>query len=450
MSELISNDIQHRSGIKLKSLERIYRNNYQSKVRRIFWLVMLALILVLFLPWNQNIRSEGSITALRPEQRPQQINNFIPGRIVKWWVKEGDLVKKGDTIVQLAEIKDSYLDPNLMDRTEEQLDAEKKSIGFYEEKVQAVNTQMMALEQERNYKMKAISNKYVQSLRKAESDSFELIAVRNEMTVAERQIEAANKMFSSGVIPLTELERRRVNFQNVSARMLTTQNKYNNSKQEVLIVMLEKEALGQEYAEKIAKASGDQLESRSKISDGRGKLSKLQNQLSNYSIRSGQYFVIAPQDGQVVKAKKAGINEVVKEGDMIVEIVPGDFDRAVELWVAPMDLQLLSPGQKVRFMFDGFPAIVFSGWPAASYGTFSGKIAAIEGNTDNNGKFRILVMQDPQDRPWPSSLKMGGGAVGFALLMEVPIWYELWRRINGFPPDFYKELKGIKPAKTAY
>jgi hypothetical protein len=90
---------------------------------------MLALILVLFLPWNQNIRSEGSITALRPEQRPQQINNFIPGRIVKWWVKEGDLVKKGDTIVQLAEIKDSYLDPNLMGRTEEQLDAEKKSIS---------------------------------------------------------------------------------------------------------------------------------------------------------------------------------------------------------------------------------------------------------------------------------------------------------------------------------
>jgi multidrug efflux pump subunit AcrA (membrane-fusion protein) len=447
MAELISNDIQNRAGIRLKSLDHIYRNNYQSKVRRIFWLVILFLLLILFLPWNQNIRSEGSVTALRPEQRPQQLNNFIPGRIVKWWVKEGDLVKKGDTIVQLAEIKDAYLDPNLMSRTKEQLVAEQSSIGFYEGKVDAVNAQISALDQERNFKMKAISNKYIQALRKAESDSLELIAVKNEMTVAERQIEAANKMFSSGVIPLTELERRRINFQNTSAKLLGTQNKFNNSKQDVLIVMLEKEALVQEYAEKIAKASGDQLESRSKIADGQGKLSKLQNQLSNYSIRSGQYFVIAPQDGQVVKARKAGINEVVKEGDMIVEIVPGNYDKAVELWVAPMDLQLLSVGQKVRFMFDGFPAIVFSGWPAASYGTFSGKIAAIEGNTDKNGKFRILVTQDPGDRPWPESLKMGGGAIGFALLKVVPIWYELWRRINGFPPDFYKDQNSEKVIK---
>jgi hypothetical protein len=21
---------------------------------------------------------------------------------------------------------------------------------------------------------------------------------------------------------------------------------------------------------------------------------------------------------------------------------------------------------------------------------------------------------------------------------DVPIWYELWRRVNGFPPDFYQ------------
>jgi len=23
------------------------------------------------------------------------------------------------------------------------------------------------------------------------------------------------------------------------------------------------------------------------------------------------------------------------------------------------------------------------------------------------------------------------------LLKDVPIWYELWRQINGFPPDYY-------------
>jgi hypothetical protein len=89
-------------------------------------------------------------------------------------------------------------------------------------------------------------------------------------------------------------------------------------------------------------------------------------------------------------------------------------------------------------MFDGFPAIVFSGWPNNSYGTFGGKIVAYESSISPNGLFRILVIEDPNERKWPEQLKMGSGAQGIALLKDVPIWYELWRNINGFPPDYYK------------
>ena len=110
----------------------------------------------------------------------------------------------------------------------------------------------------------------------------------------------------------------------------------------------------------------------------------------------------------------------------------------------PLDLPLLASGQKVRFMFDGFPAIVFSGWPDASSGTFGGEIVAIESNVSVNGKFRILVKEDPKDKPWPKQLKIGTGAQGIALLKDVPVWYELWRNINGFPPDYYKLSADMK------
>jgi len=102
-----------------------------------------------------------------------------------------------------------------------------------------------------------------------------------------------------------------------------------------------------------------------------------------------------------------------------------------------MDLPLISRGQKVRFVFDGFPAIVFSGWPNNSYGTFGGTITAIETSVSDNGKFRILVAEDPNEKKWPLNLRMGGGANGIALLKDVPIYYELWRNINGFPPEYY-------------
>jgi hypothetical protein len=123
---------------------------------------------------------------------------------------------------------------------------------------------------------------------------------------------------------------------------------------------------------------------------------------------------------------------------MIVEIVPKDIKYAVELFVEPMDLPLISKGQKVRFIFDGFPAIVFSGWPNSSYGTFGGVITVIENGISENGKFRVLVSEDSTDNPWPKQLKFGGGANGIALLKDVSIGYELWRNINGFPPEYYQ------------
>ncbi|MEJ8844855.1 HlyD family efflux transporter periplasmic adaptor subunit [Lacibacter sp. H375] len=436
--QLLTPDIQEKTGKPLRSFNEIYRQHKSSKIRRYFFIIICITIIILFLPWTQNIRSNGTVTTLRQEQRPQQVNNIIAGRIVKWWVKEGDFVKRGDTIVQLAEIKDDYLDPNLLQRTEQQLSAEKMTIDYYEGKVNTTGQQIEALENERELKLSSIDNKLIQTKRKVQSDSMKVNAAMNEMNVADRQLEGAVKMYEQGVIPLTEFERRKVLHQNVNAKMIGAQNDFNNSKQDLLILQLERNAAIQEYAEKIAKASGDRFQSQSQIATGQGKVAKLQNQYDNYRIRNGQYFVLAPQDGQVIKAMKAGINEMLKEGDMIVEVVPKQYQLAVEVWVKPMDLQLLNIGQKTRFMFDGFPAIVFSGWPQASYGTYAGEIVAIESNLSSNGMFRVLVAEDKNERPWPMNMKLGTGAVNFTLLKDVSVWYELWRQINGFPPDYYR------------
>lgn len=445
--QILSEDIQATVGKPLNSFTEIYRHNKSSKVRRYFFVIVGIMLGILFIPWTQNIRSAGSVTTLRQEERPQELNNIIPGRIVKWWVKEGDFVKKGDTIVQLAEIKDDYLDPQLLQRTEQQLSAEQMTIDYYQGKVAATGDQITALQNEQQLKLSSIDNKLIQTQRKVQSDSMKVIAARNEMLVADRQLEGATKMYEQGVIPLTEFERRKVLHQNVNAKLIGAQNDYSNSKQDLLILQLDRSAAIQEYAEKIAKAAGDRFQSQSQIASGQGKVAKLQNQYSNYRIRNGQYFVLAPQDGQIIKAMKAGINEIVKEGEMIVQVVPGNYQLATEIWVKPMDLQLLAVGQKVRFMFDGFPAIIFSGWPQASYGTFGGEIVAIETNLSENGMFRVLVAEDKSDRKWPADLKLGTGVVSFALLNDVPIWYELWRQVNGFPPDYYKSNGNTKQEK---
>ncbi len=130
--------------------------------------------------------------------------------------------------------------------------------------------------------------------------------------------------------------------------------------------------------------------------------------------------------------------------------MPSNFDLAIEMFVKPMDLPLIQMGETVRIQFDGWPARLFAGWPGASFGTFTGKVVAIDNMiTSSSSDYRILVAPDEDDEPWPTALRPGSGAWAIALLNDVPIWYEVWRQLNGFPPDFYEDGKEKLPKMKA-
>ncbi len=430
-----------------ESIGNIYLINRKSKLKYWFYGLLIFSVVVAFLPWTQNIRAKGYVTTLRQEDRPQEITTVIPGRVVKWHVKEGDFVAEGDTILQLGEVKVEYFDPILLQRTRQQIEAKKQSIDAYEGKASTADLQIEALKSSRRLKLLSLDNKINQQRLKISSDSADLAAANNALLAYSRQIEAAQTMLVNGAISLTEFEKRRVNFQDGKAKVTTYSNKLNQNRQELLNLEIEKNGAVQEYADKIAKAEGDKFSSISASTSTEADVYKLENQLANYDARQQLYFVTAAQSGQITKARKAGIGEMIKEGEMIAEIVPQMSGKAVELFIEPMDLPLVSAGQKVRFVFDGFPAIIFSGWPNGSFGTFGGVVSAVETSVSQNGKFRILVAEDTSEDKWPERLRIGGGANGIALLKDVPIYYELWRNINGFPPEYYLAGTGISSSK---
>jgi multidrug efflux pump subunit AcrA (membrane-fusion protein) len=390
------------------------------------------------LPWTQNIRATGAVTTLRQENRVQQINTVIAGKVAKWFVKEGDYVQAGDTLLELKEVKVDYLDPKLLERTADQINAKQQSISGYQNKANASLAQVQALENAKMLKIQSIENKLKQQELKVKTDQADLQAIENELSVYQRQIDAAKVLLDNGAISLVEFEKRKVNYLNSIAKQNSINNKLMQSKQELTNLRIEQNTAVQEYNDKIAKADGEKFSSLSNIASTDADVSKLQSLYSSYDVRNKLYYIIAPQSGQITNVRKAGIGEVLKEGENITTIVPDHADYAVEIFVEPMDLPLLEKEQKVRFVFDGFPAIVFTGWPKGSFGTFGGKISAIESSVSENGKFKVLVMQDTSQGPWPKQLKIGGGANGIALLKDVRIGYELWRQVNGFPPEYYK------------
>ena len=420
------------------SFRKAFDNGNDINLMKWFIGIGLLLIIFLLLPWTQNIQAPGIITTRSPEQRPQELNSVIDGRIEHWFVKEGDMVDKGDTILKISEVEEYYLDPELLKRTEEQILAKEGTVDFYRNKVTAIQNQLSATYQVRELTLQQLKNKIKQATLNVVTDSMSLKAAETELKIAQDQYKRQEELYKQGLKSLTELEQRKQQLQNAEAKITTAANKFANTKNDLLIAKIELNQTDNEYSEKMSKAESDKFAALSEITNGESEVAKLKNQFSNYSIRNAFYYVLAPQDGQITKTISAGIGEIVKAGEMIVKIVPQKFQYAVEMYVRPMDLPLMDIGQKVRFQFDGWPAIVFSGWPVASYGTYGGVVVAIDNSVSDNGKFRILVVEDSKDQKWPDALKVGGGAKGMALLKDVTIIYELWRNINGFPPDFYK------------
>ena len=424
--------------MQLKSLENIYHINKKSNVAKWFLFTFLAFVFIMFLPWTQNIKTQGNVNTLFQEQRPQKLNSPIPGRIIKWYVKNGDVVKKGDTILQISEVKDDYLDPLLVERTQEQVQAKKGVREYYNAKISTTENQIAAISAAKDLKLNQIKIKIAQLQNKLKAEQAELTAVNNELKIAQDQLNRQNKMYEEGLVSLTQLQQRNVSYQNALAKKTSAENKLAQTQQEITSQNIEQNAVIQEYTEKLSKTEGDRFQSMGQVAGSTGDIAKLENQVATYKVRKGLYYILATQDGQITQLTKAGIGEIVKDAETIGIIVPKKIDYIAEIYVKPVDLPLIRENQKVMLTFDGFPAIVFSGWPNSSYGTFSGKIIAIENSISENGLFKAIVAEDKTQKRWPPNMKIGTGASGIAILNDVPIWYEIWRNINGFPPDYYQ------------
>lgn len=421
-----------------------------KKSGKVFIKILIGLFIVLFLtlllPWTQNIQAPGTVTTVRPDQRPQTIHSIIAGRIEKWYVREGEFVEKGDTILFISEIKDEYFDPELLGRTEKQLGAKNQAASAYDEKVKALTSQISALKETSQLKLQQTKNKLRQAELKVATDSIDLEAARINANIANERLKRMEQLQQEGLKSLTDLEARKLTAQKAKAEMISAENKLLTARNELINAQVEIVSLQTQYRDAIAKAESEKYTAMSNKYDAEIAVTKMENQLKNYSVRSGYYYITAPQTGYVTEAIQSGLGETIKEGSEIVSIMPADYDLAVAMYVDPIDLPLIEKGQEVRIQFDGWPAIVFSGWPNTSYGTFGGKVFAIDNFISPNGKFRLLVAPDPDAEPWPDALRVGGGARNMLLLKDVMIWYELWRRFNGFPPDYYK---AASPEKTA-
>ncbi len=385
---------QQRSVFRLVSTNGLHRR----LVVFIVALVVATVLFLVFVPWQQTVVGSGIVTSFAPDARPQTVESQISGRIVQWFVREGDVVQKGDTICVLADINVNFMDTALLNRLqtlrERTFDAQERVVGV------AVQRRKQA------------EQRYRASLARFERSLIDL-------EIARTRFRRADTLFRDGLISTRDFESAQAALQGAVADSVTFSTGLTAAQQDIVAFVAEEE-----------RAMNQALVA----------MQEVDVRVGNAQGRVGAGVVLAPIKGTVVRIAKAGSGQTVKEGEELALIVPKTSDQAVEIYVGSMDAALIEPGRYVSLQFAGFPAFQVSGWQNVNVGIFHGRVKVVDAVDDGTGRFRVLVVptEDSYYKAWPSDryLRQGTDVSGWVLLDEVPIGYELWRRLMGFPPQF--------------
>ena len=402
--------------------------------RRVAVLLLVLLVatisLMFFAPWQQTITGGGYVVAYAPRERQQVLEATIKGRIFRWNedLVENAWVSKGDFIAEIRDLDDSYSArlQGQLENTASILDASQKIVDATDAQLQAYRRVQTEIE--------AAQNAYVQSA------TEKVTAAEQKLAIAEAAIpqlqaayDRARDLQAAGNIALEKL-------QEIERKLLESQGKVKEETANVSAARAELLGKQSDREAYIHKAEADVRYYEGALDKTKAEVSKAEKEqfeMESKVARQNAQEIVAPFDGYLVQLSANSGSQMVKEGDPICTIVPETKDRAVQIWLDGNDAPLVAAGRHVRLQFEGWPAVQFAGWPSVAVGTFGGTVVSVDMVDNGKGKFRCQILPDDSEtNKWPEDrfLRQGVRANGWILLEQVPLWFEVWRKLNGFPP----------------
>ncbi len=430
---------QTNQDIKYASLSMVVAQRSVITFGRVLAILMLIILLCLFfVPWQQSIPGTGKVTLLSPNERPQTVNAPINALLNHWLVHEGDRIKKGDLLMELLEVDPKYLDVHLLEKLENQLEARQAKKDALNAVARALKQQLISQKRLAEFTIPAASAKIEQA-------DHQLEATKQSWITAKQNYQRNLDLYKQGLRSKRDLELAEMNLAKAEAEL------------EVAKRQAQIAHLGQGETETNAHLQIQNVEVklaklRESIAQVEHDILNIKIEIANYQSRVEQRKIRAPVDGKIVRILVYGKGETVKSGAKLAIIAPTATEQAVELYIKDHDAPLLSPGRHVRLQFSGWPALQFSGWPAIAVGTFGGLVKVIDSVDNGFGYYRILVIPDQEriqaglDEPWPGYpyLRPGTRANGWVMLETVSMGFELWRQFNAFPPVIKKPTENSR------
>jgi len=423
----------------LKSWELVQVPPY---LRRYGWwsvrILLIGFFLLLFVPWTQTITVSGQLSAYSPYERPQDIEAQITGRLRKWHVYEGVRVKQGELILELDDIDTNFMAPELLSLLDQQKVALEQTRTAALDRARQLEKRIREMENLVKAAVPSAEARVVEAENKVRAAEQRIIAAKVTYDTAELNVDRHRQLSTQGLVSQRELELSIQAAIAGRAELKGAEAQLKEAQQNMKALSFGKDQISADVVQQLLKAEALRAEALAGAAMAADQLASISLRVSNATQRRIYSRIVAPIDGTVVKMAQVGAGETVHQGDKLVRISPTSQDKAAELVADGLDAPLLNPGRKVRLLFYGIPAIPLPAWPELMAGTFGGIIKVVDQVDDGQGNFRFWVVPDPQDRPWPEQIhvRQGTKVMGWVILNRVPLWYELWRRFNLFPPDY--------------
>ncbi|MBS0171090.1 MAG: biotin/lipoyl-binding protein [Nitrospira sp.] len=424
---------------KLQSWEAVQipeRLRFSSRLAIL--LVGFFMLIVAFVPWTQTITVTGQLSAYTPFERPQDVEAQITGRIRKWHIFEGVRVKAGDVILELDDYDPNFMAPdllNLLEQRKQALETTRKAAlsraDQLDKRIKEMQNLVKAAVPSAGARVQEADSKVREAYQKVE-------VAKIAVATAELNVDRHKQLVSEGLVSQRELE---VSIQQAiasKADLKAAQASLKAAEQAMKASSFGREQISAEVLQRLLEAEAARDASIGEAARATDQVADVALRLSNANQRRVASRILAPMDGTVVKMAQAGAGETVRPGEKLVRISPNSTDKAIEMVADGIDAPLLNVGRKVKILFYGIPAIPLPAWPEMMAGTYTGVIKVIDQVDDGKGNFRFWVVPDLEERPWPPQehVRQGTKAMGWVILNRVPLWYELWRRFNLFPPDY--------------
>ena len=412
---------------KFTALDIVELSPMVKKVWIFTSIIFVILVSLLFLPWQQTVKGEGTLIANDPTQRDYNVLATLDGFIEEFYVRENQFVKKGDKLFKIVDIDKEY---------SQKLDSiETSSRDRYknsESQIENIEDKRANLKEYLQLGLDVFTQKKRQSKSKIESLEFKKVSLVKSYEVEKFNLERIELLFNDGIESKRDFE--------------MAQNRYVKADAELkkIAVDIEIEQNSLDILKQEQEKFLSQTKNALKVLDNATLSSKAQlnainqemqiNALNSTRYKSGE--VVAQKDGYVVRILQNDKHKLIKKGEEVIHFSPQVGKKSIMLKVSDFNMPLIKEGLPVRIRFYGWPALQIAGWPSIKYGTFGGIIKHVEATSYEKGFFYARVEEDPKE-PWPKGddLRVGTQSTLWVRLSTVPIWYQIWRLMNAFPPQ---------------